>query len=438
MLSLHSKLLLTNDKMRKFYFAILSIAFISIVSCSQDDEVTTGEDGSTRQVRVDNDIVRSQVDTVIGQTAYFTAYIKSDGLTIKRRRFVYSLTKNDPKIGSAGCLQLYPKEEGDTITAQLTMVKTDTYYYYRAYIITTTDTIYGNVDSVKVGTLIPQIETLPVTNRVRVAAVALGHVISRGNVKSINELGICINHIGFPTLKDQHIAAIDTATDDTYKGQFGVFFDNLTANTMYHVRSYCVYTVNDGKDTIYGNDRIFKTTLGGDVHWSWGSKSGDDEVDARIAQALDSAMYYYNNYSNLYHRITANYGASTPTADCSITGWMRFGPNSYYQWVGTAQHEITHAMGVGTAYNWSSFGDPWSKPIANQTVRVMLKDMSLYIHGAYCGQIHFWPGGINYRHEVENPGTSNSKGVVFSGPYMLKVNAMICNALREDGLATHN
>jgi len=423
--------------MRKIYFAFVTIALFAIAGCSQSDELSTDGGTSTRTIKYDNSIIHVTVDSIVSPTVTLRAFVKSEGLTINKRGFVWSIKNKTPAIGGKSVFRLLDFTGKDTISNTLNTTYVDTYYYVRGYAITNTaDTIYSDIDSFMISSIKPQIETMPVTNRVRIAAILLGRFINQGNV-TINGFGICINRKGYPTMSDQYIAAIDTASDTNYKGQFGAFFDNLTANTMYHVRAYCIYTVNNQKDTIYANDRIFKTTFGGDVRWTWGDRSGDATVDARITQAMDSALYYYNNYSNLYHRVTVNYNSGVPTADCTLSGWMRFGAVGTYQWVGTAQHEMSHAMGVGTAWNWSSFGDPWSKPIATQSIRVLLKDMTQNIHGAYSGQIHFWPGGINYRNEVENPGTSNTKGVVFSGVYMLKVNAMMCNALREDGLASY-
>lgn len=429
-LSLQSKYLLTNNKMRKIYFFIITIALFGITSCSQDEDVTNMANGATRQTSYDNNVVNVKLDTLIGKSATFVGYLQAGNLSVKSKGFVISSTNSNPVIGGLGCMRRSVFTTGDTIRNTFAITITDRNYYFRGFIITAgADTIYSNIDSVMIASNRPTIETLPVTNRVKVAAVVLGK-LSKQNDVTINSFGICLNTKGYPSLSDKYIAAVDTATDTNYDGQFGVFFDDLTKNTMYHVRAYCVYTLNNEKDTIYGNDRIFKTTLGGDVQWSWGSKSGDATVDDRIAEAMDSAMYYYNTYSNLYHRITANYNSGVPTAQCNILGDMTFGAVARYQWVGTAQHEISHAMGVGTAGNWASFGNPWSGPIATMTQRVMLKDMSEKITK---DTQHFWPGGINQREEVTT-GTTNTKGQIFKDADMLKMNAMILNAMREDGL----
>ncbi|HWV70530.1 MAG TPA: hypothetical protein VN040_02395 [Pseudosphingobacterium sp.] len=50
--------------------------------------------------------------------------------------------------------------------------------------------------------------------------------------------------------------------------------------------------------------------------------------------------------------------------------------------------------------------------------------------------LHFWNGGINQREEVTN-GTTHSYGEIVANADMLKLNAMVLNAMRIDGLAAN-
>jgi len=130
------------------------------------------------------------------------------------------------------------------------------------------------------------------------------------------------------------------------------------------------------------------------------------------------------------------YNTGVQTADCSYGGWIRFGPNSRYQWVGTAQHETAHGLGVGTAGNWRTLIDyngerKWTKPVATRTLRAVMNDQTLRISA---DGAHFWPGGINQREEVTN-GTANSYGVYVKNERMLRCNAMILNGMQIDGLS---
>ena len=219
-------------------------------------------------------------------------------------------------------------------------------------------------------------------------------------------------------------------------GEFGAFFETLEPRTMYHVRAFAITAA---RDTIFGEDRVFRTTEGGNYGWRWASnESGARTAGAydRITEAMDSASYYYNNYSNLYLRASVEYNTGVQTADCSYGGWIRFGPNSRYQWVGTAQHETAHGLGVGTAGNWRTLIDyngerKWTKPVATRTLRAVMNDQTLRISG---DGSHFWPGGINQREEVTN-GTANSYGVYVKNERMLRCNAMILNGMQIDGLS---
>lgn len=427
--------------MKRIHLVTMLLATCAIWSCSQDmDEFATPTEGTrANSVVFDSEHLTAKCDSVVDTRVYLSAVFDSESLDspIKTKGFMYSMVDPNPRYGGSSVIRrTASKNDGDTIYRDINITKRDTYAYFRSFCITdAADTLYSKVDSVLIPATPPAIVTLPVDNRARVTAIALGKFTTLGD-EDIISYGVCLNKEGFPTLKDNALKAADYATDATYNGTFGVWFDHLEPTTLYHIRAYCVYkkSKTQENDTIYGNERIFRTTKGGDVTWSWSNKA-DATADQikRIEVAMDSACYYYNNYSNLKHRISVSYNSGVPTADCNIVGSMRYGANERYQWVGTAQHEMSHAMGVGTSSNWGSFGDPWSKPIAALSLKVMMKDMTIVIHGAYSGQAHFWPGGINQKEEVTN-GTKNNKGVVFKDEHMLKLNAFMCNAMRADGL----
>lgn len=428
--------------MRKLNFVVLALLTGLIWSCSQEiDELDQlGQTGSrANSVIYDSENISVYCDSAVDSRVYLRAEFNSAaiGSSIKSKGFMYSLQDPNPLFGGANVVRrTASKKDGDTIYRDVALTKRNTNIYYRAFCITEEeDTLYSKVDSVMIVATPPVITTLAVDNRAKVAAIALGRFTTIGDEELVN-YGICYNKKGFPTIDDPHLAAVDYAEDETYNGTFGVWLDGLEPSTLYHIRAYCVYksSKTQENDTIYGNERIFHTTKGGNVKWSWSSKGDATKAQIeRIEIAMDSACYYYNNYSNLTHDIHVSYNAGVPTADCNIVGSMRYGANERYQWVGTAQHEMSHAMGIGTAGNWGSFGDPWSKPVAALSLKVMMQDMTILLHGAYEGQQHFWPGGINQKEEVTN-GTKNNKGVTFKDEHMLKLNAMMCNAMRIDGL----
>lgn len=365
-------------------------------------------------------------------SATFSATHTYSGNDIKFRGFAYSSTNPEPECNDGEAITLLISNANAPFSEKAAGLRTNQTYYIRAFIYLTDNTIYYSetVEYISVP-VSPSIETMKVFNRVKRAAIVCGRFISAGN--NLRSYGIVLNKEGCPTLKDQHIAATDTASDAGYKGMFGVFFDNLEENTMYHVRAYAV---TQNRDTIYGNERLFKTTKGGSFNWTFNNTEGAkaDGAYERIVTHVDSAMYYYRNYTNLNKFLWVNYSPGTPTADCNIEGWMRVGENSRYQWVGTIQHEMCHALGVGTASNWMSFGSPWDKQEAVLTLRVMMKDMSMNIHH---DGMHFWPGGINQQEEVTQGTPNDKKTYTLKQALMLKANALIINAMRNDGLTSY-
>lgn len=371
-------------------------------------------------------------DLRAGSVVLEATVTRAEDVKITQRGFLYSQTQTSPQLNQSGVNKRVSFDKNDTFSYTVQNLKANTTYYACSYLILASkDTVYSNTASFTPRLRQPAVETLPVFNRVKRAAIVCGRFTQGGD--AIRSYGICLGETPCPTVKENTaIAAPDTATDAQYRGTFGAFFDDLKENTLYHVRAYVIYD----RDTLYGNDRIFKTTQGGNFNWQFNNTEGAqaDGAYERILTHVDSALYYYRNYTNLNKYLWVNYAPGTPTADCNIEGWMRVGSNSRYQWVGTIQHEMCHALGVGTASNWMSFGSPWNKEKATLTLRVMMKDMSVTIkHDG----MHFWPGGINQQEEVTQGTPNDKRNYTLKGALMLKANALIINAMREDGLTSY-
>ena len=366
-----------------------------------------------------------------------------DGYKLSLYGFSYSKTNPQPGWGSAQESQRKSVRNINETGYFSTDIKLtiDQRYWIRAYAVvqnTTTqakDTIYGEPIEVQLQKQLPTLETLPVTNRARLGACVFAKFTGVGN-QGLSKWGVCYSTSHTPTANGLVETARDTCKTKGYEGEFGVFLQQLQPKTLYHVRAFAI-TAN--KDTVYGQERIFRTTLGGRYSWHW-ARNYEGAVAAgaaeRISVAMDSAAYYYNNYSNLYLSASVEYNEGVQTADCSYGGWIRFGKVERYQWVGTAQHETAHGLGVGTAWNWQTLlnynGDRiWTGKCAQRTLRAVMHDQTQNLKG---DGMHMWPGGINQREEVTN-GTSNSYGESIKNERMLRSNAMICNALQIDGLA---
>lgn len=365
---------------------------------------------------------------------FVTVFGKVDGNTrIESKGFVYSETNSMPTLENGEVAFVSSFFFSSDIN-----LKSGIPYYVRAFVISSADTIYGNVIQILCELNEPFLETLSVNNKTRAAAIACGQFIEKGDI-GIKEYGICLARNQDPTINDTKIVFDRNIDHVDENGRFGVFFDHLTPSTRYFIRAYAI-ALNE--KVYYGNNESFETNSIPAVElltWRWCSNI-QGAIDAGyydgITQAMDSAIYYYRNYSNLGDWIGVEYNSGVPTADCNSEGWLRFGANPRYHWVGTAQHEIAHALGVGTCWNWKTLiqydgNRTWKGEVANLTLKVMMKDMKQIIKG---DNQHFWPGGINQREEVAN-GTMNSYGVVIKDSDMLKLNAMVVNAMRIDGLA---
>ena len=134
-----------------------------------------------------------------------------------------------------------------------------------------------------------------------------------------------------------------------------------------------------------------------------------DELSAYklIKQVMDSAIHYYNLYTSASQQITITYVTTKGVrADAGPNGKMRFGPERTYMNVGTAMHEISHTVGVGTTGKWKSFmhiDAPTGKVIfkgknATNMLREITGDKNALI---FMDNQHFWPYGLNYVREYK-------------------------------------
>lgn len=430
--------------MKKNLLFMLGLAMCGLCACSGEsgmDIVTGAASNATRSGEGDAPAVVT--DSVVysdGSAAWVYATLTSNGSSaIKNRGVVFSYDVNDPKLGVDGCRSRRTSVDTlNTFSVNMIALSIGKTYYVRAYAINSSDTAYGNVLSFTTKEkeyTYPTIKTLPVRNVVKYAAIAYGQLLTKGDA-TIKSYGLCLSTSPCPTVKDNYIACPNMASDTGFEGQFGAFFDNLTPNTLYHIRACIV--ANDS--TIYGQDRIFRTANGGFVTWEWvnwingDEKLGEGTLYPVINANIITAISYYNNYTTLTHHERLNYSPNYgTTADSNINGWVRL--CSQYS-ARTVEHEFAHTMGVGTASNWAGMfngSSIWTGQVAQQTLRAIYKDQTLNVKRS---GIHFWPCGLNYDSEVTS-GETNNLGVTFKGATVLKANAMIVNGMRIDGMTSY-
>ena len=411
--------------------AFLAILALLCIVCSCGDNIGDDYVSSTRNETDNSVLLELSADISKKEVKMLGVFRTGDQYGLRKYGFVDSKTNDAPVLFGSGCIyRPVSNIVKDTFSVSIPLSVGEV-VYARAFVISDkNDTLYSEVDSCIIKKKLPWLETLPVDNRARRGAIVVGHFRNAGNV-GLKSWGCCISEGALPTLEDKYEMAVDTAVDAVYHGEFGIFFDDLDENTLYHVRSYAI---TEELDTVYGEDRIFKTTFGGNFRWSWSTvadslEAVEAKAEKNIKEAVDSAVYYYNNYTNLSKELYIKYDPSVPTADGNPNGNIRFGKNPTYQWVGTVQHEIAHTQGVGYSDWRSMYSDGcWTKPVALRTIRAMLMDQKQKLHG---DNMHFWNCGINQKSEV-TVGKANSYGVVIKGARVLKANAIIVNGMRID------
>ena len=126
-----------------------------------------------------------------------------------------------------------------------------TTYYCRAYATNTAGTGYGNLEIFTTKGLLPQINTLPVTNDSITRATGNGNILNLGT-PACTEYGIAWSPT--PAQPSEQFTKIPHGGIPV-TGSFSVDIAGLTAFTTYYVRAYATNT----EGTTYGEEEIFKT-----------------------------------------------------------------------------------------------------------------------------------------------------------------------------------
>ena len=254
---------------------------------------------------------------------------------------------------------------------------------------------------------------------VRGATMAFGRMAVNANGATIKTRGFCCSENPEPTIND--IVSKKTLQNN------GVIYwlQDLKPATKYYMRAYAVTA---GYQVAYGEVIKFYTIPMGNVTYTY-SNGGDAATNDRINKALEQACYYFNNMIYTARKYNIDYSPGTPTADCNYTtvNHMNIGPNASYQRCGTVMHEMEHGLGL------QNYSTQWSKNILRsgdgtgywlgdrvaEALHFWDNNTTTRLNG---DKIHMWPYGINGANE------DNGSEVLYLA------NAMICQALGEDGL----
>ncbi|MGE7287158.1 hypothetical protein [Pedobacter suwonensis] len=203
-------------------------------------------------------------------------------------------------------------------------------------------------------------------------------------------------------------------------GKFRVSLKDLTPKTTYYARAYAI----NAKGVSYSSEVIFKTIAKGNFTYTFNKSQnpGAEELAAysRLQVAIDSAAWYFNNYTSVTKHVYLNYVDGVPTADANNQGWMRFGTNSSYQNLRTMLHEGSHTLGTGTSSWWwnTLVNGKLQAPSVTAILRLITNDSTAQLSG---DSQHYWPYGLNQNSEVTTS-------------WDFAYTCLIIEAMRKDGL----
>ena len=208
---------------------------------------------------------------------------------------------------------------------------------------------------------------------------------------NILERGVCWSTEHNPTVLDNRTTDYYTCSGSLYH------LTGLTPATVYYLRPY---VMNKTYTVAYGDEVKIVTHPKGNCSWSWNEGAPTVAANVRCRLAVEETIDYFNEWTGIRgFTLTGNYGADTPTADCSYGGWMHIGPNAAYQAIGTVLHETGHGVGVGTSSRWwdtDFHNDRWFGREANRIYQFLENqegNANYYMKG---DRTHAWGNGAQY------------------------------------------
>lgn len=397
-----------------FRTVMIGLLLAQIASCSKKSE-DTAEEPTLPATTVVLPVLTTTVPTAVTTTTITTGgKVESKGnVSISSRGICYSTTPNptiaNQKVGTTAVLGT---GEFTSLVKDLTA---NTTYYIKAYAETSGGVVYGNELTVKtIDIVIPELRT-DSTIIIGKDIARFGGTIIKDGGSAITARGVCYSTSPNPTTDNDKV--LYTINDPN----FICIMEGLTPNTTYYVRSFAT-NVNG---TAYGNMITFKTIVGGNVTYTLQKKATPtaDEAEAYslITAAMNTAVSYYNRYTNVTKVLTVQYEPSVATADGSISGNIRFGTGRVYMNPGTCQHEIAHTIGVGQSTVWNNLivNGIYTGKNANAVHQWITKDPTATILEDGAG--HFKP----YQFNVPNAPQTTLDYIY---------HALVMEGMRKDGL----
>ncbi len=194
----------------------------------------------------------AKVSTLTASSFTFTSAksggnVTSDGGNPVTQRGVCWSTSPKPTIASS---LTYDGDSLGIFTSQLTGIKVNTTYYYRAYATNAIGTSYGEEKVFIIHPEAPVIETSPVSNIASMTATSGGKITSDGGYP-VTKRGIVYSTNVEPLDDSTHVVT----SDGTGSGTFSSSLKNLLGNTIYYIRAYAETSYG----RVYGDIISFKT-----------------------------------------------------------------------------------------------------------------------------------------------------------------------------------
>lgn len=340
------------------------------------------------------------------------------GSLVFRRGVCWSLLP-DPTIDDTAAEAVSTRGDG-TFRVQLAELESDKEYFIRAYAENKGGVAYSEQISVKTAS----VQSITFVSKqmfiVGSTRAAYDVEIASNGGGVITELGLCWAMSENPTIADNIVVHEDvTAT------RFRAEIEGLTERTDYFLRPYAI----NEQGVSYGENVQFKTVGKGKLTYTF-NKANNPSAEQlaaydRLQIAIDSAIWYVENYTSVTKHVYINYDPNVPTADANNEGWMRFGSNSSFQNIRTMLHELNHTFGTGTSswwWNQAMIGGKYQLSHANNMLKLIVNDEEAIING---DRQHWWPYGLNQNSEV-------------TSAWDYVYNCLIIEAMRRDGMTSHS
>ncbi len=289
----------------------------------------------------------------------------------------------------------------------------NTKYYFRTFLILENDgdTIYSQD---VIGSTWVDISTKEMHAVAARFAIAGAEINGTNGATELLGKGICWSTSPEPTIEDTKVEF------GTEVSSFDTPVKSLEGNTTYYLRAYAT----NEEATVYGEEVSFETPEQKKIvfNLNMSDEPTTDQLDAyiRITHSMNTAVEYYDEYTNCFKWVTANYNPGVPTADANNEGWMRFGTNRSFMNVRTCLHEIAHTVGIGTNPSFRDLMEEniWTGAEGTKVVRELSGNPNAVINQY---GVHIGPYGLNFDRE----GTSHEDFVN---------HCLLIEAMRKDGL----